>query len=33
MPGLAGYGKAAQALLQFAAARERGERQAVEAAR
>lgn len=33
MRGLAGYGKAAQALLQFAAARERGDAQAMGAAR
>lgn len=33
MPGLAGYGKAAQALLQFAAARERGDAAARDAAR
>jgi hypothetical protein len=33
MPGLAGYGKAAQALLQFAAARERGDAKARDAAR
>jgi hypothetical protein len=33
MPGLAGYGKAAQALLQFVAARERGDARAEQAAR
>lgn len=33
MPGLAGYGKAAQALLQFVAARERGDAKAEQAAR
>ncbi|HEL2981166.1 TPA: hypothetical protein UMB92_004069 [Stenotrophomonas maltophilia] len=33
MQGLAGYGKAAQALLQFAAARERGDTKAEQAAR
>ncbi len=33
MPGLGGYGKAAQALLQFAAARERGDAKAMDVAR
>ncbi|PSM11961.1 tetratricopeptide repeat protein [Stenotrophomonas maltophilia] len=33
LPGLGAYGKAAQALVQFAAARERGDAQAMEAAR
>ncbi|WP_414486089.1 hypothetical protein [Stenotrophomonas maltophilia] len=33
LPGLGGYGKAAQALVQFAAARERGDAKAMETAR